>query len=333
MSTVYLLSFAAANLSDQIAQTKMALKASSTRMWQWSRQHGLDTAEATPTTDPFFSNLEGLPPREVLAKLSNPAGKAEFPDSWDFSTSCDSSPECFLASSGSITERRRDGSPSRAIGLIRDVSDHQRAVHADSALRQQKALLKSIQLRLNPHFLFNALNAVRSTVHHDPGKASHAIDSLARVLRANLHNADRPMISLKEEIENIRDLILIASLRFADRLSSKVDFPEELGNRPVPPMILYNLVENAIVHGVEKRAAPSFLHVRIQERRERLVMEVFNEGELPPAPRAGEGLRNIQQRLEILYGGDAIFELTMPETGTIQAYLEIPTETNAIPDR
>src|SRR5690606_34026405 len=115
-----------------------------------------------------------------------------------------------------VTSRGRDGNVLEAIGLLQDLSAVRKAEDALIALGHQRAILKSLQTRLNPHFLFNALNAIRALVYIDPNQASEAINTLSRLLRTNLRNVERPLIRLDEEIRLVSDLLSISSIRFGE---------------------------------------------------------------------------------------------------------------------
>ncbi len=121
-------------------------------------------------------------------------------------------------------------------------SDLRTAQEAMVAPGYQKANLSS-------HFLFDTLNVIRALLYADPGKVDHATTSLAGLLRRSLRTAEVTLINLGDELEQIEVLLRLARLRYHDRLQTHIHVPDHLLGVAVPPMLLFNLVENAITHG------------------------------------------------------------------------------------
>lgn len=196
------------------------------------------------------------------------------------------------------------------------------AVLAD--LEYQKAKLRSLQAKLNPHFLFNLLNVIRALVHVDPMRADQAITSLAGLLRNNLRTTETTLIPLGEELEQIRTLLRLADLRFGHRLETRIRVPEEVLQVPVPPMLLLNLVENAITHGIGNLEAGGLISIIATATADEIRISVLNSGQLDESSVRGLGTRDALQRLEILFGSKASFSLTQRDPRTVAADVSLP---------
>ena len=177
-------------------------------------------------------------------------------------------------------------------------------------LRLAEARIHALRMELNPHFLFNALNAVSGLVR----KRDHdgAIDMLARLgelLRTTLNREMPPEVPLNEEIVLLRRFLDIELVRFGDRLRVTWDIEPETTGAYVPPLILQPLVENALRHGISRRPGPALLRISARRVGLHLELAVRDTGEgLAPLGgrpvREGIGLANTRARLEELYGPD-----------------------------
>jgi two-component system LytT family sensor kinase len=113
-----------------------------------------------------------------------------------------------------------------------------------------KAELRALQSKINPHFLFNALNAISSSIRLNPDTARQLIFNLSRYLRYNIELKDDEQIDIKKELYQIKDYIAIEQARFGDKLTVIYDIDEEV-NCVIPSLLIQPLVENAIVHGIQ----------------------------------------------------------------------------------
>jgi two-component system LytT family sensor kinase len=193
------------------------------------------------------------------------------------------------------------------------------------------ARLRALRYQLNPHFLFNSLNAVSTLVL--AGKASAAtrtLTQLAELLRAVLRSEALLETPLSEEIAFIRRYLAIEQIRLGDRLRVEVAIPEDTLDALVPSMLLQPLVENAVRHGVAPLIAGGTIRIQSSIHDARLHIRVANTG-LPSAPRErpnppikGVGLSNTVQRLETLYAAEHKFDLQWPEAGGCEVRMELP---------
>lgn len=173
---------------------------------------------------------------------------------------------------------------------------------------ETRARLDALQARIRPHFLFNTLNTIASLVHSNPAAAEEATLDLSDLLRIGL----RPEAthSLAEELELVRGYLRIEKLRLGRRLQVDWDLANHLPkDHLLPVLILQPLVENAVVHGIARRAQGGQLTIRLRmKKRTRLQLEITNPlAEENSRSREGNrmALDNIRQRLELAYGDSA----------------------------
>jgi signal transduction histidine kinase len=191
------------------------------------------------------------------------------------------------------------------------------------------AQLSALRQQMEPHFIFNALNAISGLVRDNRNDAAVSmIVGLSDFLRRAAEDSNRPQVALAEEVEYLRRYLDIQKVRFADRLQVSVDIPAELLEAPVPNLILQPLVENAIKHGIAKRADGGAIRVTGSRFNDRLSLSVYNDGPCLPADweatRAGIGLSNLRARLQILYGTGFELSLRTPDTGGVEVLVSLP---------
>jgi signal transduction histidine kinase len=192
-----------------------------------------------------------------------------------------------------------------------------------------EARLGALRMQLQPHFLYNSLNAVSVVVRdHDTATASRVLDQLSEMLRRVMRTGGPPEVALAEEMEFVRQYLAIEEVRFPDRLRPVFDVDPTVERALVPEFILQPLVENAVRHGLARRTEATL--VRITARREggELVVRVTDDGPGPgaaPDERAlGVGLSNTRERLQTLYGDRGRFTLTGTPTGGASAEIRLP---------
>ncbi|MGH7449774.1 MAG: sensor histidine kinase [bacterium] len=201
-----------------------------------------------------------------------------------------------------------------------------RAAELQGQLAQ--AQLQALKMQLQPHFLFNTLNAIAALVRKNENKAAtDMLAGLSDLLRLTLENAGAQEVSLKQEIDFLERYLDIERLRFADRLHVRLQIAPETLEARVPNLILQPLVENAIRHGIAPRSTPGLIEIKAERENGRLCLQVKDNGPgMPPGQltRSGVGLSNTRARLERLYGVNQSFVFNnAPEGGAVVA-LEIP---------
>lgn len=175
--------------------------------------------------------------------------------------------------------------------------------------RLAQARLEALSARLNPHFLFNALNSIAELVHHDADGADRMLVGLSALLRRSLSGAAAHTVALRDDVALARHYLDIERLRLGDRLRVAWDVDPTVLDAEIPLLLLQPLVENAVLHAIAPRAAPGSLRISARAAGARLEVEVVDDGEAPrergPSRGHGLGLKATAERLACLYGDDA----------------------------
>ena len=167
-----------------------------------------------------------------------------------------------------------------------------------------EAELRNLKFQINPHFIFNSLNSMSALTAIDPDKAKSMILKLADFLRYTLANNEKQKNKLSEELKNIKLYLEIEKIRFEDKFEFVDEVSPECLSYEVPNMILQPLFENAIKHAVYETLSTVKLILKCNVENSYLVLSLSNnfEEELKPKKGAGIGLKNITNRLELIYG-------------------------------
>jgi two-component system LytT family sensor kinase len=212
------------------------------------------------------------------------------------------------------------------------------ALRIENTLEEQKRLLlearlDALQRQINPHFLFNTLNSIASLVRVQPELAREMTVKLANILRALLKDHDT-YVPLSHELSFTDDYIDIEVVRFgADKLRVEKEIDPRTLDVLVPSILLQPLIENSIKHGLEPRIHGGTVTLRSRLENDRVLIEVADDGvgmggrpvSALQSTGAGIGLKNVQERLEVLYGNQAQFKVVSnPGRGTLVS-IEIPT--------
>lgn len=195
------------------------------------------------------------------------------------------------------------------------------AQRARLAAQLAEAKLSALRMQLNPHFLFNSLNALAVLVRDQNTRgASRMLELLAGLLRQVLHGEYRHEVALEEELRFIERYLAIEQVRFSDRLNVQWSIDPAVRDALVPEFILQPLVENAIRHGVAKRSDAGIIEVAASASDDELVLSVRDDGPgySPESGNAGVGLANTRARLETLFGDAGRLQFTAADgAGTI----------------
>ncbi|WP_171963826.1 LytS/YhcK type 5TM receptor domain-containing protein [Cronobacter sakazakii] len=200
-----------------------------------------------------------------------------------------------------------------AIGLSQIISTQLEVSRAEQ-LREManKAELRALQSKINPHFLFNALNAISSSIRLNPDTARQLIFNLSRYLRYNIELNDDEQIDIKKELYQIKDYIAIEQARFGDKLTVIYDIDDEVNCR-VASLLIQPLVENAIVHGIQPCRGKGVVTISIAQSGSRVRIAVRDTGhgidpkivkqlDTNEMPVNKIGLVNVHHRVKLLYG-------------------------------
>ncbi|HEU4967510.1 sensor histidine kinase [Sphingomonas sp.] len=199
--------------------------------------------------------------------------------------------------------------------------------------REREAQMLALRFQLNPHFLFNTLNAISSlVVLRRTDEAESMIDRLSSFLRGSLAADPDRMVTVEDEFEMLDNYLEIESVRFGDRLMTAIHLPHELARAQVPPFLLQPLVENAVKYAV----APSRTEVRVEitarERGGLLELEVSDSGSDSEgvSPGTGVGLANVRERLRLSFGDEGRIQLHKG-AGGFRVTLTMPLNIPALP--
>lgn len=188
-----------------------------------------------------------------------------------------------------------------------------------------QAQLATLRMRLNPHFLFNTLQAVSVLVIEDPRRAQRMLTLLGDLLRAVLEGPGRQEVPLSEELGLLERYLEIEQTRFSDRLKVNFEIDPHTRDLLVPSFVLQPLVENAIRYAIAPRSAPGTVSVAARRVDHHLLLTVTDDG---PGPGSGfsegVGLSTTRDRLEKLYGGEQRFSLRAAASGGAIASLQLP---------
>jgi hypothetical protein len=197
-------------------------------------------------------------------------------------------------------------------------------------LQSSRSELKALRAQINPHFLFNALNAIASLIHTDPARADAAVEQLAEVFRYTLRRSDQEWAPLDQELAFARAYLDVEQARFGKRLEYGIDAGEGVSRTHVPSMLLQTLVENAVKHGISRLRGPGRIDIHAARANGRVVLEVRDTGPGPDTfsaavSSAGEsfGLRSVRDRLRGHFGNAATLALHRDGDATI-ARIEMP---------
>jgi type II secretory pathway pseudopilin PulG len=223
-----------------------------------------------------------------------------------------------------------------AAGLARAYSLRYRA-RREQAMQLQaqlaEARLDALRRQLDPHFLFNTLNAVSALVERDPKGVRRMIARLSDLLRHSFEGPDDPEVPLRDELALVGRYVEIMQVRFQGRLAVDTRADERALDALVPSMLLQPLVENAIKHGVERRAGAGRIAIEAVLDGGTVVLRVVDDGPGPAAPdaasgrRGGVGLRNTRARLQELYGAAQALALSPAPGGGTVAEVRLPFHT------
>ena len=206
--------------------------------------------------------------------------------------------------------------------------------------------LKTIKAHINPHFIFNSLNSIRALVDENPERARKAITELSNILRSSIQADKSEAVAFEKELYLVKDYLALENMRFEDRLKIEYKVDENTLALPVPPMMLQTLVENAIKHGINKQILGGVVRIISTIKNNFHELSVQNTGYLngqvsvearlddprlnDPVGHAfgrGFGLSSTTDRLSLLYGNKAKFEIRQASPTLVEAKVLIPVDT------
>ena len=171
----------------------------------------------------------------------------------------------------------------------------------------KQAQLDNLRAQLNPHFLFNCMNSIKSLVVETPSSARRSIDLLSDLLRSSLDQKDHELITIKDELQLVQDYFELEKIRYEDRLAYSIDVDPTLETYKIPKLSIQLLAENGIKHGIDNYIDGGTITISISMINDDIQITVTNPGRMMPKQGNGIGLKNLKERLHIQFDGKASF--------------------------
>jgi Histidine kinase/MASE1 len=280
-----------------LRQRRAAEQAAGLRFWEWNDTEGL-RFEGGEAPEKLFHATEDR------GSLETKFGGSDALSFWQ------------------TVARKPDGSPREVAGMLIDASERLQLEETRRAAWKSEVELRNLRTSLTPHLLFNCLAAVRGIVRTDPEKAREFIDTLSRFLRDSTNAQGRETVPVHEEWQLCEDFLGLQAFRYERELPRMVEIEGPAHHAQVPPMMLLNLVENAVKHGEITQQHPLTVNVKLHNGR--LTAEVRNHGKLGPEPQGRKGgFAMACARLHAVYGPNASLAIGQDEED-VSAKLELP---------
>ena len=170
----------------------------------------------------------------------------------------------------------------------------------------KRVQLQTLQAKINPHFLYNALNSIASLATTDAKKTEQMALSLSDFFKYSINREQKQLNSLSEELNAIRTYLEIEKVRFGERLNYEIDCPEELLNIQIPQLLVQPLVENAVKHGLSQITGKGLIKISVSKVGNEVKIRVDDNGPaFPDGPLTGYGIKNTNERIRLMYGKKA----------------------------
>ncbi len=190
------------------------------------------------------------------------------------------------------------------------------------------AELIALKAQINPHFIFNSLNNIRSLIIEDAEKARQMIIHLSDLLRYSIQFTNQEKVTIENEMAVVKDYLELESIQFEERLHYDIRVDMKALEIKIPPMSIQLLVENAIKHGISTLPNGGEINVSVKYTSRGLDVAVENTGELQETINGtGIGIRNANERLKLLFGGQVKFQLENINENKVKAGFFVPAET------
>ena len=188
--------------------------------------------------------------------------------------------------------------------------------------------LKQLQSQIEPHFLFNTLATINVLIESDSAKAKLMLEKLTDLLRVTLKNSRTEQSTIAQEVDLLDAYLNIQKIRLDERLTFSIETHGISDQQVIPPFLIQPLVENALTHGIEPKAAGGEVNIRIVQQADQIKIEVSDNGMGLKTPSSaaghGVGLSNIRQRIDTLYGGKASLTITEQAEGGVVSIILLP---------
>lgn len=189
------------------------------------------------------------------------------------------------------------------------------------------AELLALKSQINPHFIFNSLNNIRSLVIENPEKARDMITHLSGLLRYSVQFNNKEKVPLSRELEIVQNYLNLESIQFEDRLEYSLEIKPSTLDIEIPPMSVQLLVENAIKHGISDLPEGGKIRIKSYQEESELNVEVINTGQLSKKKSGtGIGLKNAGERLKLLFGKKSSLSVKNLNSTSVLAKFSIPID-------
>jgi two-component system LytT family sensor kinase len=217
----------------------------------------------------------------------------------------------------------------RGLGHYRESRQREKAM-SELAVELAEARMMALRMQINPHFLFNTMNAISSLMYSDVHAADRMMEQLSNMLRVSLARGSKQMITVQEEMEFIEMYLALQDIRSSGKIRQEIDIDPHLHDAQIPAMLLQPIVENAYVHGLSKISEDGFITIVAKPVRDMIEIAVRNRGvgiaaaEQSGAHGAGIGLSNIRSRLRLHYGDQAHLEVKEAAADVVEVNVRFP---------
>lgn len=219
-------------------------------------------------------------------------------------------------------ERKQDQQTAEVTAILNGLSQLFSQQYALAEAERQahlvtKAEIKALQAQMDPHFLFNVLNTIKSFIRTSPDESRKMITQLAKYLRKNMQNVNQDLIKIKEELDHVEIYLSLVKARLGERLQVEWEIDEAALDCTIPSLTIQPLVENAIVHGIRKMSSNGKLKISVTKNENEIQIRVFDNGvgmettfvNDDQDEHMGFALKNIQQRLFYHFGEKSNFTI------------------------
>ena len=201
---------------------------------------------------------------------------------------------------------------------------------AEQRLLQLKtrAELEALRAKINPHFLFNALNSIASLIPVDAPRAEEMVQRLSGLFRYTLEASNRETVKLSDELHVIREYLEIEKVRLGERLSYQIEMETQLADVPLPGLLLQPLVENSVKHGISPSKNGGQVLIHCRRENDCCWIEISDTGRGFDGAKMAEGfgLSSVRERLALYYGHE--YEISIANTNGVQIVIKVPLTTN-----
>lgn len=195
---------------------------------------------------------------------------------------------------------------------------------------QTRTQLAVLQARINPHFLFNTLSTILDLIYKSPQKAETVVLNLSDIYREVLTRSGNEWTPLEKELDLVRKYLEIEKIRMGERLNYTIECPGTFRSFQLPPLLLEPIVENAVIHGIAPRKEGGRVTIRVEKKGENCSIVVEDTGQgmgtkIGDIP-GGFGIFSVRERLKLIYGEKAVFEVGPGPEGGTRVVMEVPYE-------